>query len=410
MVQLQSGIGLLALAVLCWLLGGAQRPIPWRAVIAGLGLQFILAVVMLYLPPVRAALAWMTKAVDALVRATEAGTSLVFGFLGGAPLPYVETVPGGSYVLFFKSLPLILVVGALSALLYHWRVLPLIVRGLSKILRAAFGISGACGFSVAANVFVGMVEAPLMIRAWLGRLTRSELFVVMTAGLAGIAGNMLVVYATFIGSVVPDAAGQLLTASLISAPAAIMAAMLMLPGPPPREDADTEAPALYDSSMDAIVRGTAEGLTLLLGIMAALIVFVALVALANEILSPTGHKLQEIAGWIFWPIALAMGIPVEQAGTAAQLLGVKTVINEFIAYLQLAGEAGKGLDARSKLIITYALCSFANFGSVGIMVAGMTAMCPERRTEIVRLGLPALVAGTLAACMTGAVVGVLTPG
>jgi CNT family concentrative nucleoside transporter len=409
--QLQSAIGLVAMAVLCWLLGGAQRPIPWRAVAAGLALQFALAIIMLHLPPVRAAFALLGTGVDALARATREGTVFVFGYLGGGPLPFAETRPGASFVLFFQALPIILVVGALSALLYHWRVLPLIVLGLSRLLRGAFGISGACGFSVAANVFVGMVEAPLLIRSWLARLTRSELFVVMTAGLAGIAGNMLVVYATFLAPVVPDAAGQLLTASLISAPAAIMAGLLMLPGPPPREDSDADAPRLYDSTMDAITRGTADGLQLLLGIMAALIVFVALVALVNMVLIPlTGFSLQQIAGWIFWPIALAMGIPLEQAGTVAQLLGVKTVVNEFVAYLQMAHTDAAALDPRSRLIVTYALCSFANFGSVGIMVAGMTAMCPERRTEIVRLGLPALVAGTLAACMTGAVVGVLTPG
>jgi CNT family concentrative nucleoside transporter len=291
-------------------------------------------------------------------------------------------------------------------------VLPAVVRGMARVLRALFGLGGATGFGVAANVFVGMVEAPLMIRAWLARLTRAELFVVMTAGLATISGNTLVVYALIISPVVPDAAGQLLTASLVSAPAAILVALLMMP--PAAGEAATEAhegipEKLYDSSMDALVRGTQDGLSLLLGIMASLIVFVALVALVNLALEPlTGVTLQKVMGWVLWPVAWAMGVPAAEAATVGASLGVKMVVNEFVSYLELAQSGGAGLSERSRLILTYALCGFTNLGSIGIMVGGMTAMCPERRADIVRLGFPALVSGTIACCMTGAVVGVLT--
>jgi concentrative nucleoside transporter, CNT family len=382
-------------------------------VVSGLLGQVLLGAALLHIPPLRVGFALVGDAVEALARATRAGTSLVFGYLGGAPLPFAETAPGASFILFFQALPLVLVVGALSAVLYHWRVLPAVVALLARGLGRLFGLSGACNLSVAANVFVGMVEAPLLIRHWLAGLPRAELFVVMVAGLATISGNMLVIYAGLIAPVVPDAAGQLLAASLISAPAAILAALLMMPegeaqrAPPAAEAAQ---PRLYDSTMDALVRGTADGLGLLLGIMASLIVFVALVALANAAVEPlTGLTLQQVAGWAFWPLAWAMGVPAEECATVARLLGVKVVVNEFVSYLELATTGGAGLSERSRLVLTYALCGFTNFSSVGIMVTGMAAMCPERRADIVALGLPSLVAATVACCMSGATVGLLTP-
>lgn len=411
-LQMQSAAGLVLLPLLAWALGGFRRGASLRVVAVGIGLQLALAAALLNIPPLRRGFALIGDGVNALATATKAGTSLVFGYLGGGPLPFPEPFPGASFILFFQALPLVLVVGALSAVLYHWGVLPAIVRGMARVLRALFGLGGATGFGVAANVFVGMVEAPLMIRAWLARLTRAELFVVMTAGLATISGNTLVVYALIISPVVPDAAGQLLTASLVSAPAAILVALLMIP--PAAGEAATEAnegipEKLYDSSMDALVRGTQDGLSLLLGIMASLIVFVALVALANLAIEPlTGVTLQRIMGWVLWPVAWAMGVPAAEAATVGASLGVKMVVNEFVSYLELAQSGGAGLSERSRLILTYALCGFTNLGSVGIMVGGMTAMCPERRADIVKLGLPALVSGTIACCMTGAVVGVLT--
>lgn len=411
-LQFQSLLGLPLLCALAWACGGCRRGVRPRVVAAGLLGQVALAAALLHVPPLRAAFASVGGAVEALARATRAGTSLVFGYLGGAPLPFAETAPGGSFILFFQALPLVLVVGALSAVLYHWRVLPAVVALLARALGRLFGLSGACNLGVAANVFVGMVEAPLLIRHWLARLTRAELFVTMVAGLATISGNMLVVYAGLIAPVVPDAAGQLLAASLVSAPAAVLAALLMVPEregrPPPGEEA--AQPRFYDGTMDALVRGTADGLGLLLGIMASLIVFVALVALADAALEPlTGLTLRRVAAWLFWPLAWAMGVPAEECATVARLLGVKVVVNEFVSYLELAASGGAGLSERSRLVLTYALCGFTNFGSVGIMVTGMAAMCPERRAEIVALGLPSLVAASIACCMAGATVGLLTP-
>jgi len=409
-LQAQSLAGLFALAALCWVIGGCGR-VSWRIIVAGIGGQLLLGAALLHLAPVRAAFGAIGRAVDSLALATGAGTALVFGYLGGAPPPFAVVRPGADFILFFQALPLILVVGALSAVLYHWRVLPVVVGALSRAVRAAFGLSGAAGLSVAANVFVGMVEAPLLIRPWLAGLSRSELFVVMVAGLATISGNTLVVYATIISQVVPDAAGQLLAASLVATPAAVLAALLMVPGTATPATPDPLPPRLYDSTLDALLKGIADGLTLMLSIMAALVVFVALVALGNMILEPlAGVTLQTIAGWVFRPLALAMGVPWAESGIVAASLGTKIVVNEFVAYLELATSGGLGLSARSRLILTYALCGFTNFASLGIMLAGMGAMCPERRADILALGPRSLVAAAIACCMAGATVGVLTSG
>lgn len=406
-LQWQSLAGMGALCLLAWVLGGCRRGVSARVVVAGLASVLGLAALLLNIAWLRTGFGWIGQGVEALARATRAGTSLVFGYLGGGPLPFPEPFPGAGFILFFQALPLVLVVGALSAVLFHWGVLGFLVRVLARGLRRVFGLGGASGLGVGANVFVGMVEAPLMIRPWLARMNSTELFVVMVAGMATIAGNMFVIYALVIAPVVPDAAGQLLTASLISAPAAVLVALLMRPG-----DTSTtaeEAPVLrYSSTMEALVQGIGDGLQLMLGVMAALIVFVALVALANEVLQPLlGVTLQEMAGWLFRPLAWAMGVAPEHAARAGELLGVKVVVNEFVSYLALAQE-GAAMDARTRLILAYAMCGFANLGSVGIMLGGMSAMVPERRAEIARLGFPALAAGTIACCLTGAAVGVLT--
>jgi CNT family concentrative nucleoside transporter len=414
MLQVQSAIGLVAMAAFCWAVGCVVRRrmlgVPWRLVLVGLGAQAMIAAVLLNVPPIRAGFAAVGRAFDALATATQAGTSLVFGYLGGAPLPFAVTTPGADFILFFKALPLVLVVGALSALFYHWGVLPFLVRGLARTLRRGFGLSGAAGFSVAANVFVGMVEAPLMIKPWLLRLSRTELFVVMTAGLATISGNTLVVYALFLRDVVPDAAGQLLVASVIAAPASVLAALLMLPESQERSATAEDPGRMYTGSMEAIVRGTAEGLALLLGIMAALIVFVALATLIDMIQQPiTGIPLTSLAGFVMRPFAVAMGVPADEVARVADSLGVKVIINEFVSYLQMAQTGGHGLSERSRLILTYALCGFTNLGSIGIMVGGMVAMCPDRKDDIAQLAPFSVVSATVACCMTGAVVGMLTP-
>ncbi|MCE9640480.1 MAG: nucleoside:proton symporter, partial [Betaproteobacteria bacterium] len=341
------------------------------------------------------------------------GTGFVFGYLGGAALPYAETGAGSSFILAFRALPLVLVISALSSLLFYWRILPWIVRGISRVLEATMGVGGAVGLSTAANIFVGMVEAPLFIRPYLAQMSRGELFIVMTCGMAGISGTVMVIYAGFLAPVIPDALGHILIASIISAPAAIVVSVLMVPSTGIATSGRLVPAQQASSSMDAITTGTLDGLGLLLNIIALLVVLVALVTLANFMLEAlpafNGRPvtLQRMLGMMLSPLAWLVGVPWSEAPAAGALLGTKTVLNEFIAYLDLAHLPEGALSLRSRMLMTYALCGFANFGSLGILIGGLATMAPERRDEIVGLGMKSIVAGTLATCMTGAIVGML---
>ncbi len=399
--------------MLAWLFSERRQVKLLKVAIAGIGIQLIMAVLLLKLPFIQKLFGALNDGVVALQNASEAGSSFVFGYLGGGPLPFEETKLGASFVLAFRALPLVIVISALSALLTYWRILPVIVNALSTILQRSLGIGGAVGLGTAANVFVGMVEAPLFVRPYLKKLSRSELFMLMCAGMATIAGTVLILYATFLRGVIPDAVAHLLIASLISAPAAITIAKLMVPDDGAATEASLDVASDAKSSMDAITRGTQSGLMLFLNIIAMLIVFVALVHLVNALLSLLPNigdapiTLERILGYLMAPITWLMGIPWQEAAITGSLMGTKTVLNEFLAYLRLADLPAEALSERSRLIISYALCGFANFGSLGIMIGGLTTMVPERRDEIVALGLKSIVAGTLATCCTGAVVGIL---
>ncbi|HEX2827921.1 MAG TPA: nucleoside transporter C-terminal domain-containing protein [Burkholderiales bacterium] len=410
-LRLQSVVGLFILLAIAWAIGENRRALPWRIVLSGLVLQIVVAALLLRAPPFQQFFLGVNDALLALERATQAGTGLVFGYLGGAPLPYAQSGPGSTFVLAFRALPIILVVSALSSLLFYWRVLPAVVKVMSKLLEKSMGVGGAVGLSTAANVFIGMVEAPLVIRPYLAVLARGELFIVMTCGMAGIAGTVMVLYATILGPVIPAAMGHILAASLISAPAAIVVAALMIPPQGKPADATLDIAGGSRSSMDAIVRGTADGLGLLLNIAALLIVLVSLVTLANLVLSllpavgGAPVTLQRIFGYVMAPLVWLAGVPWSEAMTAGALMGTKTVLNELIAYFDMAALPADALSERSRIIMTYALCGFANFGSVGILVGGMTAMVPERRDEVLELGLKSLVSGTLATLVTAATAG-----
>ena len=408
----QSLLGFGGFIALAWLLSEKKSAVPWRTVFGGIALQVALVVAILKLPGVHAAFTALNDGLLALERATRTGATVVFGYLGGGPLPYAETSAGASFVLAFQALPIILVMSALSALLFHWRVLPLIVRMMSWLLEKTLGVGGAVGLSTAANVFVGMVEAPLLVKPYLARVSRGELFIILTAGMAGVAGTVMALYAGIVGPRVPDALGHILAASFISAPAAIVFAVLMIPPEGEPAGRDMRVAAIDSSSMDAITRGTAEGLQLLLNIVAMLIVLVALVALANQILALLPHhgspwSLQQMLGMLMTPLAWMAGIPWSEAANAGSLLGTKIVLNELIAYLDLAALAPEALSPRSRLIMTYALCGFANLGSLGIMIGGLTAMVPERRREILELGPRTLISGSLATLSCGCLIGML---
>jgi CNT family concentrative nucleoside transporter len=393
--------GLAGLIGLAWLLGEARRAVPWRAVGVGVGLMVGLSFLFLKVPLFRDLFMKLNEALSVVEKATQAGTSLVFGYLGGGAAPFAVTDANATFVLAFRALPIVLVISALSALLFYWRVLPAIVRALSYVLEKLMGVGGIVGLSAAANIFVGMVEAPLFIRPYLARVSRGELFAIMVGGMASIAGTVLFLYGAILRPVVPDAVAHLLIASILSAPAALAVSFVMVPPGVPGDPGTKEKIEIQSeasSSMDALTRGTLDGAQLLLNIVAMLVVFVALVALINLVIAP--YSLQAMLGWALAPLAWLAGVPWEEAPAAGQLLGTKTVINELVAYIDMTKMAA--LSERSRTLMTYALCGFANFGSLGIMIGGLGTMCPERRAEIVGLGMKSIVAGTLATCLTAA--------
>ena len=411
---LQGLAGLVIFLLLAWSVGENRKHVVLRMVAVGIGAQVLTGFVLLKLPAFRHFFLVLNSGVMALEAATTAGTTLVFGYLGGGELPFAETYPGAAFILAFRALPLVLVISALSALLFHWRILPVVVKVFSWCLQKTMGVGGAEGLGVSANVFVGMVESPLLVRPYLESMTRSELFTLMTAGMATIAGTVMVLYASILDDAIPGIMGHILTASIISVPAAITVAKVMIPETGAPTGGELERADLDAGSMDAVTRGTLQGVELLINIIAMLVVLVAMVHLLNTLLAllpdmgGESLTLQRILGWIMAPIVWLMGVPWHEAPTAAGLMGTKTILNELLAYLELSQLAPGTLSDRSMLIMTYAMCGFANPGSLGIMIGGLGTMAPGRRSEIVALGLRSVVAGTLATCMTGAVAGILT--
>jgi len=413
----QGLLGVVVIVALCWLLSERKGAIPWRPVLIGLALQPILALILLKTPGAATVFVWLNGAVLAVQEATKAGTSFVFGFVGGGTPPFDEPFPGAAFVLAFQALPLILVVSAITSVLFYWRVLPVIVNGLAWGLSKTMGVGGAVGLSSAANIFVGMVESPLFIRPYIKGMSRSELFMMMTVGMSTIAGTVMVLYASFLSSILDNALAHILIASIISAPAALAIALLMVPGDP--DEAPTEAklelpPPEANNTMEAVLLGTRDGVTLLISVTAMLLVMVALVNLVNQVLgvlpmvAGEALTLERVLGWIMAPVVWLIGIPWSEAATAGSLMGAKTILNELLAYAHMAALPPDALSPKSQLIMTYALCGFANFGSLGIMLGGLTAMAPERRSDIVALGGRTILSGTLATLMTGAVVGLVS--
>ena len=411
---MQSTLGLFVFLTFAWTLSENRHAIVWRTVIAGVSLQIALALLLLKLPPSRTLFQWLSDGVSVLQEATQAGTSLVFGYLGGGELPFKAEEPASIFVLAFQALPLILVISSLTTLLYYWRILPGLVRLFSIVLERTMGIGGAGGIAAAANVFFGMIEAPLLIRPYLAQLDRSDLFLVMSCGMATIAGTVLVLYASILEGVIPDPAGHLLTASMMNAPAAIVMAKLFLPSSTTIGHEVLDIPRSgHKSAMDAVAQGTIEGASLLINVIAMLVVLVALVYLANALVSLLPNvngmplSLQRLLGWIMAPLMWLTGIPWAEAIEAGKLMGIKTVLNELLAYLEFAKLNSTTFSERSALIISYALCGFANLGSLGIMIGGLASIVPERRAQVASLGMKSILAGTLATLSTGAVIGIV---
>ena len=407
-------LGIAVLLLIAWAISEDRFRVRVRVVVAGLLLQVAVAVLLLKFPPASRAFLLLNDGVEALQKATDAGTGFVFGYLGGGSLPFAETHPGSAFIFAFRALPLVLVISALATLLFHWGVLQRIVQAFAWVLRRTIGIGGPLGLGAAVHIFVGHIEAPLLIRPYLLRLERGELFALMSCGMAGIAGTVMVLYAAILGPVIPDSLGHILVAAVISTPSALALAALMVPfRPDPSETAELIILDPPVSSMDAVAKGTRDGIVLLANIIAMLVVVIALVSLLNAalgLLPQWGDEpitLQRLFAYVFRPIMWLIGIPAADVVTAANLMGTKVVLNEFIAYVDLAKAPADQISDHSRLVMTYAMCGFANFGSLGILIGGMGAMVPERRPEIVQLGLRSILSGTMAGCMSGAVVGML---
>jgi CNT family concentrative nucleoside transporter len=413
-LNLQSLAGLVVIVAGCWLVSENRRRFPWRLTLGAVGVQALLVLALFAIPGSQGVLAAITGAVDGLALATARGTQFVFGYLAGGDQPYVVGNESALFTFAFNVLPLILVISALSALLWHWRILKWITLGFGFLFQRTMGLGGASALAVAANIFLGMIESPIVIRAYLDKLTRSEIFLMMVVGLATVAGSTMVAYASILSAVLPNAAGHVLVASIVSAPAGILLARIIIPEKPGEGGAvaDYGSALKYDSAIDAIVKGTADGLMVVLNISAVLIVFVALVALVNIMIGgiwlfDAPVTVERLLGWMFMPLAWLIGVDWAEAGKAGLLLGVKLTLTEFVAFIELGKVPVADMSERTRMLLTYALCGFANIGSVGITVTGLSVLIPERREEVLGMVWKALFAGFLATLMTAAVVGAM---
>ncbi len=414
-LRIQSAAGLVIFVLIAWALSERRLQFPLFSAAWTIAAQIAIAGLLLYTPGARDALAFLNVVVAALQDATRAGTSFVFGHLGGGAAPFAVTDEGAMFNFAFGALPLVIFFSGLSALLWHVGVLKLFVRALAFLLTRIFNVGGAVGLAAAANTFLGQTEAPLLIRAFLLKLSRSELFIVITGGFATVAGSVMVLYATLLEPQQPSVLGHIIVASLISVPAAILMAQIMIP--PARGEAPTPANAAddfkYASAMDAFMRGVTDGLGLYLNIIASLIAFTAFAALINIVLGGLPDvlgaplTLERMLGWFFGPLMWLTGVPWGEAFQAGSLMGIKTAVNEVVAYVQLAQTPDGVFSPRTVLILIYAMCGFANFASLGIVIGGLTALCPERRQDVIALSPRALIAGTLATLMTGSVIGLI---
>ena len=413
----QSLVGVAAAIGICWAFSEDRRRFPWKLAIGAVLVQAVLVLVLFGVPALRAGLQGVGHAVDGLSDSTQAGVAFVFGFLaGGKDQPYTLNNPGALFVFAFRVLPVILVVCALAALLWHWRILRWITQGFGIVFSKTMGLRGPPALATAATVFMGQVEGPIFIRSYLPTLSRSELFMLIAVGMSCVSGSTMVAYATILKDVLPNAASHVLTASIISAPAGVLLARILVPRIPEDEvtsAADEAQNKTYDSSVDALIKGTSDGLSIVLNVAATLIVFVALVAMVNGILGMfpafggAPLSVERILGWVFAPLAWSLGVKWADAPTAGSLLGVKLVLTEFTAFIRMSAIPVDALDERTRTIMTYALCGFANIASVGINVAGYSVLAPERRAEIMGMVWKAMMGGFLATCLTASVVGVM---
>ena len=408
---IQIIIGFVGLIIIAMPFSDNYKIINYKYVSYGILSQIILAVILLKVPFIISAFEILGNGVVILQEATVEGAKFVFGYP-----PSDDSNPYRSLLetFAFGVLPYIIVMACISAILWYWGVLPFIVNLISKACQKLFNIGGPVGLGAAANIFVGQVEAPLLIRPYVSKLSKKELLILMTAGMATVAGSVMVALITILESSFGDEnlIQHFITASVLSVPAAIMYANIMIPSNSITDFNENKVPKVYKSTMDAVTRGTSDGTSIAVSVGTILIAVIALVYIVNSILGGISYNfgfdlsIEIILGYIFAPIAWLMGIPWNEAIIAGELLGIKTTLNEFVAYPGLAALESGELSDKSKLITFYSLCGFANLSSVGILISGITAMAPERKDDLIKVSFKALVGATLASCMTGLTVGI----
>ncbi len=415
-----SLFGWVTMVCIAWMISLNRKKFPWRTVLWGIGLQFALALLILKTPWGAALFEFAGKVIQKLIQFSGEGTKFVFGPMADGDLLSEKFGPGNSVIFAVLVTGTVVIVASLSSLFYHWGILQRVVRAVAWVMRRVMGTSGSETLSAAANIFMGQTEAPLVIRPYVPRMTRSEIMTIMVCGMAHIAGGVAAVYAAMgMKAGYPNTAGHLLTASVLNCPAALLIAKILLPETEKSETAGTSpatVPRTTVNSIDAICRGAGDGFYLSLNICAMLIAFIAIIALANYVFGWTQLKcglahaltLQNVFGWANAPFAWLMGVPVRDCLSVGQILGERIVLNEFVGYLDLTANAKTlAMDPRSFTIATYALCGFANFSSIAIQIGGIGSLAPERRGEMARYGLRAMTGGLLAAYMTACLAGVL---
>lgn len=408
-------VGVFFVAGIAWLLSENKRGFPWKIVLGAIVMQYVFTLLLFGVPIIRAGLANVNDGIDVLIRATREGTKFVFGPFIGDQVAWEKLVGTPGPIFIFQLLPLIIVIGSLSAILWHWGVLKVITNAFALIFQRTMGMGGPTSLSVAANIFMGQTEAPLLIKPYLKIMTRSELLIVMATGFATIAGSVLVVYVSLLRDTLPAIAAHLITVSIIASPAAVALSLIIVPETEETSKATAETDFKYHSTMDAFATGATDGIAIIWNIATMLIAALALVYITNSILGivPPGWvggvplSLDRILGWLFMPFMYMAGVPVEESVKAGSFVGMKTVFTEFYAFIELGKVPVADMTERTRTIVTYAICGFANFGSMGILIGGLSIMCPERRPDFLSLAWKTLFAGTLATIMSASVIGSL---
>jgi len=407
---IQSLIGIVVLILIALPFSESIQEIKVKFIFYALLIQTSLAFILLEIPFISSFFDVMSIAVESLRLSAIEGSSFVFGYLGGGEAPFEVSNNQNLPIFAFTFLPMLIFLSALSALLWHWKILPFLIKLLAKLFEKPLDAKGPIGLAATANIFLGQLEAPLLIKPYLNKMNQRDLLIIMTVGMSTIAGSVMVLYITWLDDKFSGVIGHFLTASILSVPAAIMFSNILIPSAQTELNTAKEDLKMYESSMDAISVGTKDGLNMFLSVIASLIVFLSLVALADFMLGiiPNVYgepiSLQRIAAFIFAPIAWLMGIPFSEIIPAGNLLGTKTIFNELIAFNDLRDLDTNILSERSQLIMLYGICGFANISSVGILLGGLSAICPDIRGTLLKIAFRALFAATLASCLTGTIV------